>query len=183
MKAIIYDTKGEILRNVEMPEELISHQVVEGQSYKIVEELVQDYFIDIETEELIKFPEKPSNYHQFNWTTKSWELIDSTHSQLKIDVKARLNEITSLKILARFPETKQRNMLARQLELTIAQSISKRPLTHDENTEFNSMLDEWNWVKQVRDSSNIATAAIDSATTAEEIETIYQNYLTDLENL
>lgn len=72
------------------------------------------------------------------------------------------NEASSI-ILNTFPLWKQNNMLARVIELQM------NTLTPEEETEFNNLLDNWDWIKGIRNQSNVFCEQIRNATSLAEI--------------
>lgn len=69
----------------------------------------------------------------------------------QIKAKARLV------ILSKVPDWKQSNLLARKAELQDV-LLSGDTLTADQQVEWDYMLNEWNWIKAVREASNQAEA-------------------------
>lgn len=69
-------------------------------------------------------------------------------------IKSTANDI----ILEHFPEWKQRNYIARALELTNVVA-NGGTLTGEEITEVANLQAQWDWVKQVRDVSDAAEMA------------------------
>lgn len=69
-------------------------------------------------------------------------------------IKAKARQL----ILTRAPEYKQRNYLARKLELQ-DKLIMGQSLTPEEQAEFDFITAEWQWIKAVREVSNTAEAS------------------------
>lgn len=59
-------------------------------------------------------------------------------------------------IVAQIPEWKQRNLIARSVELT--EKKFDTSLTAEEQTELDALKVDWGWVKQVRANSDAAEA-------------------------
>lgn len=71
MKASIYSTNtGQILRIVDSPNELLTLQLQEGETY--LEGLIDDSKYYIENGGAVELPSQPSQYHIFDWNTKVW---------------------------------------------------------------------------------------------------------------
>ena len=73
MKAIIYNTLGQILRQVDAPEEFLILQKQENEFILFGSADDATQYINVETGEIIDKPIKPNDYSEFNWQTKQWE--------------------------------------------------------------------------------------------------------------
>lgn len=74
MKAIIYNSLGQIIRQVDAPEDFLDIQVQDGEFIlKNIEVNDSMQYVNTITLELINFPPIPNNYSVFNWQTKEWE--------------------------------------------------------------------------------------------------------------
>lgn len=71
---------------------------------------------------------------------------------------AAIKEEAGRRIIAKYPEWKQRNMLARSLELTNKVAMTGT-LTGDEQAEVAAMQVVWSWIKDVRDVSSLAESS------------------------
>lgn len=71
---------------------------------------------------------------------------------------ATIKAEASRRITEKYPEWKQRNMLARSLELTNKVAMTGT-LDQDEQDEVAAMKVVWSWISDVRNVSNIAEAA------------------------
>lgn len=108
----------------------------------------------------IDIPPKPNDYSEFNWQTKQWVAVDSWLDKAKADSVKQINQAASQKILSKYPIYKQLN-------------IGRTP-------EAQVMYD---WIDNVRNLSNIATASIEQAMTQEQIDSIVDNFKTELGNI
>jgi hypothetical protein len=73
-KALIYSKEGKILKYVDVATEMLDLQIAEGDLYIELENSdYVDKYIDIQTLELLNFPEQPSKFHIWNWETKQWQ--------------------------------------------------------------------------------------------------------------
>jgi hypothetical protein len=73
MKAIIYNQNGQILRQVDAPEEYLILQKQDGEFILFGEANDSTQYINVETAEIVDKPAKPNDYSDFNWQTKQWE--------------------------------------------------------------------------------------------------------------
>lgn len=90
----------------------------------------------------------------------------------------RISEITAeagSRILARLPDYRQRNMLARLHELH-DKRLDGAALTTAEQAEVTNFRAAWNRVKQVRQVSNAAEAQVSAATTIEAVNAVTPNW-------
>lgn len=118
--------------------------------YKLTENGVFD------TERKLSIPNAPGNRHwrEYQEWLAEGNTPDPMYSldelrELKVqEVKATAGQL----IKTHYPEYKQRNMLARMLELR--DTKDERSLTADEQNEYLSLKSVWNWVKAVREESN-----------------------------
>ncbi len=90
------------------------------------------------------------------------EILTPQYIEKRIEI---INDEASSIILNAFPLWKQNNMLARMIEL---QMIITR--TAEEETEFQTLIANWNWIKSIRNQSNVFSEQIRNATTLAEIE-------------
>jgi hypothetical protein len=74
MKALKYTQLGQILANLDMPEEYLESQVQEGE-FLLKDAAADDskQYVDINTLSLVDFPPKPDSYSIWNWETKQWQ--------------------------------------------------------------------------------------------------------------
>jgi hypothetical protein len=101
----------------------------------------------------VSIPPDPENRHFALLTASGVEIADyvppaPTAEQVKAEAARR--------ILARFPEWKQTNMLARGLELQHA--YTERDWTAEEQADADAMQAAWDWIKAVRAASNAIEA-------------------------
>jgi hypothetical protein len=162
--ASFYDNLGCIVYSVDtdpiLLEALIEKYTNEGFSYITSTLSPAEYYI--ENGEGVKKPTRPSILHDFDYLTKSWELpIDSIEVSRKY-YKEFINELTGSKILAKYPDYTQRNILA------------------SGDTSF--IESAWSWINLVRELSNSKSAEIDSAT-SEAIVSIFEEFKASLELL
>jgi hypothetical protein len=73
MKAIYYNQNGQILRQVDAPEEYLILQKQEGEFILFGEANDSTQYINAESAEIVDKPTKPNDYSEFNWQTKQWE--------------------------------------------------------------------------------------------------------------
>ena len=85
--------------------------------------------------------------------------------------KAAIKELARQKILARYPEWKQTNLLARAVEM-----VSQGDLKGD---EWGQMQAGWSWIKAVRSHSNLMEADVDACQTVEAVEQLIIGGLPD----
>lgn len=86
----------------------------------------------------------------------------------------RIGEIRAdagARILARHPDYKQRNMLARLHELH-DKRLDGVALTAAEQTEVTHFRSAWDWVRQTRQASDAAEAKVASAATIAEVDAV-----------
>lgn len=79
MRYTVYNkVTGRIISLATLPEDAIQHRIHEGEDY-LEEHISNDYYINVETKQPVKIPEKPSEYHEFNFDSKQW--IDQRTSE------------------------------------------------------------------------------------------------------
>lgn len=88
------------------------------------------------------------------------EILTPAYIEKQIEV---INEEASGIILKAFPLWKQNNMLARVIELQMDTRSA------EEETEFQTLLDNWEWIKGIRNQSNVFCEQIRNATSLAEI--------------
>lgn len=86
-----------------------------------------------------------------------------------------INNLTGQKILSRYPQHKQTNMLTRAVEL--------QSLNLTDSVEWQAIQTAWAWIKSVREASNATNSEINLATTVAEIRIIDRDFVVILENL
>ena len=74
--------------------------------------------------------------------------------------KAEIKQEAYEAIVTHLPEWKQRNLVARSVELT--EKKFDTSLTAEEQTELDDLKTKWGWVKQVRTNSDTAEALCDT---------------------
>jgi hypothetical protein len=98
---IAYNTiTGEILSNVstQNPENLSPYPF--DYSYLEVAEPVDDskYYLDPQLQQFVAFPDKPDQYHTWNWTTKIWEDIrteEQKYNQAALPIQRERDKLLS----------------------------------------------------------------------------------------
>lgn len=120
---------------------------------------------------VVRIPEKISEAHEWDWSSKTWVFSSKLFDEFKGRSIAEVNDQASDIITERLPIWKQNNMLARAIELQ-----AKSEWAQDETSEWNFLQSEWDWVKSIRAASNVATQAISSSTTIEEIDIAVENF-------
>lgn len=87
------------------------------------------------------------------------------------------NKINTIKseasniILSKYPDWKQRNMIARSLELK-----TKDPLSEEEQAELNTYQSIWNWIEDIRAQSNTFEDLLDNENTVEGVNNYTWSY-------
>lgn len=92
-QAIIFNKFGQILRVVTAPENAIMLQKTENELIKLHDGDVINSYVEIDTLELVNFPEQPSKFHIWNWETKQWQepenyqqlLFNEAASKIKLE--------------------------------------------------------------------------------------------------
>lgn len=102
-------------------------------------------------------------------------IITKPLDEQKQEFIAEVNALAGAKILALYPDYKQRNMTARYVELVTLGELDTQ--------EALSIKSAWEWIKSVRERSNVANLGIQSASTIAEIKPIVDQFKTDLSNL
>lgn len=85
-----------------------------------------------------------------------WPDLAAARAELVAAVKAEANR----RILARFPEWKQRNATAHMVELIAKQTLFEGQLTPAEDDEFDAIEAAWGAVKAIRAASDAKEAEI-----------------------
>ena len=96
-------------------------------------------------------------------------------NQIKDNLKQQIKKTAEGKILSILPEWKQRNCMARMLELQ-NKKLEKEVLTTAEENEYNSLKNVWNIVKVIRKASDANESIIDSCTEVTQLETVSSFY-------
>ena len=138
-------------------EELLENMVALDTKPENLNILFKSYYKNNEFKQL---PPKPSQYHIWNLQTEQWEEPDGYLQTIRADGNKQINQLSSQKILSKYPIYKQLN-------------IGRTP-------EAQVMYD---WIDNIRSLSNIATASIAQAVTQEEITAIADNFKTELGNI
>jgi hypothetical protein len=122
---------------------------------------VSDCYIQDNT--LVKIPDKPDLYSEFNWLTKQWELPIGYIEVARTDYKTIINNMAGDKILSNYPTYRQTNY----------NREPAAPATLEMNL----------WIDDIRAESNIATSSIDLATDLATIEGIVDGFKAYLASL
>lgn len=112
---------------------------------------------------LVKIPDKPEIYSEFNWATKQWEFPIGYIEVARKDYKNIINSMAGDKILSNYPTYRQMN--------------------YNRDPTAQATIDMNLWVDGIRAESNVATSSIDSATDLATIEGIVEGFITYLANL
>lgn len=115
---------------------------------------------DTETGSLIPNAEDNQDWQEYQVWVAEGNVADPEFSDDELEA-TRVTEIkntAATKIVETMPEWKQRNNLARMLEL-VAGIVDLTALTTDEQTEITAALVEWANVKDIRTTSNVAEAS------------------------
>lgn len=119
--------------------------------------LLNSYYKNNEFKQL---PTKPSQHHIWNLALEQWEEPEGYLQTIQSDGSKQINQAASQKILSKYPIYKQLN-LARTEEAQVMYS----------------------WIDNIRNLSNIANANIEASTTLEQINSIVENFKTELGNI
>lgn len=75
MNYLIYDkTNGKPLRCLDIPEEVLSYQIQKNEDYLIGDYDLLNCYVDVESKTICELTNKPSDFHEFNYENKTWEL-------------------------------------------------------------------------------------------------------------
>jgi hypothetical protein len=163
--ASFYDNLGCIVysvdTDVELLKALIEKYTNDGFSYINPTLSPAEYYI--ENGEGIKKPNRPSILHDFDYSTKTWKLPTDNINGVRKYYKELINNLTGNTILTKYPDYSQRNILA--------------------SGDADLITEAWDYINSIRDLSNSANDTISSAQDTQEIEAIYQDYLTQLMEL
>jgi hypothetical protein len=104
---------------------------------------------------------RPSRHHTWDGVTLAWvEPIDYI-DLIKKDAIDGVNSSAGKKILDRYPQYKQANMTARFIELmTLSETSSQEAL---------DIKAAWDWIKSIRQESNVASDVITAADAAGQV--------------
>lgn len=122
--------------------------------------------------EFLQHQAKPEGEYQWDSTAFEWVAIIKPLSDVKREASAQINRSASEKILAVYPDWKQRNMTARMLELVIDSLQS--------SAEGLQLTAAWAWIKSIRSASNDANALVSLAADAAAVSAIVQSFQSDL---
>ena len=95
--------------------------------------------------------------------TAVWTVADRPLDEVKAELVQQVKQAVGAAILAVYPDWKQRNMIARAVDLT--RIAGARALTTEESAEESALQAAWDWISGVRTASNMREAAILAATT------------------
>lgn len=185
MKAAIYDnTSGMILRTVEAPENMLALQVGSNEALFIGEVDIESNYIDIVTGFLATKPLKQTELDTFDWVTKQWVTPNTYLQSIKDKQISNVNSLTGIHILAKYPQWKQANLQAQWSALVYADAQLGPGILTNQQSEIGTYIQSvWDWVATVRAASNVATASITDAASAEGVAAIVSNYETQLQTL
>jgi len=152
------------------------NQVITYMAVDIEPEVFQDdkiylrYYGSLEAQDLCtnyyykdnlkKIPSKPALYYTWNLSLEQWEEPEGYLQTIRADGNKQINQLASQKILSKYPIYKQFN-IGRTSDAQIM----------------------YDWIDNIRNLSNIATASIEQAVTQEEITAIVDNFKTELTNI
>ena len=95
--------------------------------------------------------------------TAVWTVAERPLDEVKSALIRQVKQEAGATILAAYPDWKQRNMIARAVELTrLARSVT---LNSDEVAEEIALQAAWDWIVDIRTVSDAKEAAIQAATT------------------
>ena len=157
-----YKENGEITVNLESSLE-VRQSTVDARNESWIDGSFssEKYYMDNNT--AVEKPPKPDKYSIFNYATKEWEYPVNYLSTVKANTQSLVNVVAGEKITSKYPEYKQRNILA------------------SNDTEF--ITATWDWINSIRNLSNTTNDAINNAQNVQEIENIYQHFLSNLTEL
>jgi len=90
MRAIIFNKLGKILRVVEAPEDALFLQKAENELLLIYSENIANKYVNTESFEVLNLPDKPSDFHIFNWPAKQWDYSEELYSQYLVKLKTSI---------------------------------------------------------------------------------------------
>ena len=144
-------------QNKEINEELIE---INELSYLEINDVNGFVFDNNNNKSITNLGKKPNDYSEFNWQTKQWDTLADWLDKAKADAVKQINQAASQKILSKYPIYKQLN-LARTDEAQVM----------------------YDWIDNIRNLSNIANANIETSTTLEQINSIVDNFKTEVGNI
>ena len=159
LQTTFYDTTGKIVSLLESSEE-VRLSTAETLQCSYIDGLYSgdDYYI-ADGQAIAKEP-KPSPYHIFDYTSKTWILDTFSLDYMKSSCILTVNSLSSDKITARYPIYKQLNNIG--------------------TSEYDAMR---SYIDNIRNLSNIANDSINLATTIEECKDILQTFIQNTEQV
>jgi hypothetical protein len=93
-------TTGEIFSNVLVENSEYFSPLPDGFTYLEVAESIDNakYYLDPQSQQTVAFPDKPDQYHTWDWTTKTWQ--DVRTEQQKYDQAAALVKAERARLLS-----------------------------------------------------------------------------------
>lgn len=113
---------------------------------------------------------QPNPNPVFVWDAGTFEYKepDNYLEMVRVEVEKNINRLAGNKISAVYPQYKQANMTARAVELISINQVGSE--------EWQGIQASWDWVKAVRDASNVANSAVNQSATVADIRTIEQDF-------
>lgn len=157
MRVLIFEIVTGEIKGVFTSSELqiIQNQIQEGEDYIITDESAENMYIN-SAKELVSMGIRPSEYHFFNYASKTWELETDWLVNSKEDAKRDINSSAGLYINQRYPIYRQMN--------------------YNRDPTAQATIDMNLWIDEIRAESNIATSSIDLATDLATIEGIVEGF-------
>lgn len=116
---------------------------------------------------------RPGKHHTWDSELKLWvEAVDYLEL-VRVDTLAEINSLAGEKILALYPQYKQANLTARFVELIT--------LNETDSEEGVAIQAAWDWIKEVRSSSNSAYELAANSVSVVGLQTVSEDYLSALE--
>ena len=163
--ATFYNTDGKILVSIRGTNDMIQQTIesfTEKGHFWIEGYYKSDKHYIVEGE-VFDIPNRPSMFHYFNYDTKKWDILTDGYLKVRSVYKNHVNSEAAFYINAKYPEYKQRNILASGDSLLISQC--------------------WGYINSVRDLSNIANDKIDLEYTEENINKLFLQFKKDVQLL
>lgn len=136
---LTYVAVGSILRKDEIEYYVV--EVLSDTSIRLHHKYVGT--TELEVRYRIERARPPQWYYSFNINTLQWSIDEA---KLYEHFKAQVNKLASEKILSRYSEVKQRNSLARWLEL--------QTTGPDDSSEISEARAMWGWIKKIKVASD-----------------------------
>ena len=137
-----------------------------GPAWRPLEELPKPQY-DEHTQTLERVETIETARVLITWVAQEWDL--ATAKSARIDA---INAEAGNKIVAVMPEYKQRNALALGLEMATTYGADPASWPSAEQAVYAAASAKWAFIKSIRDASNTAVAAVNSATSNAEVRAV-----------